>query len=63
MPIERKPADQQHDHHANRNPDKDDNVLERMAKIIDPPGREVSDDDLKDPGRMTPGSNRTDNRS
>jgi hypothetical protein len=63
MPIQPKPADQQHDHHANRDRDKDDNSLERLAKAIDPPGREVTDDDLIDPGRMTPGQTRVDNRS
>ncbi|NEX60538.1 hypothetical protein [Noviherbaspirillum galbum] len=63
MPIQPKPADQLHDHHANRNPSPSDSRLENLAKRIDPPGREVTDDDLKDPGRMTPDSTRTDNRS
>lgn len=53
----------QHEHEANTQPDRKDNVLERLAKLIDPPGREVPDEDLKDPGRMTPGQNRVDNRS
>lgn len=41
----------------------DDGLLERIAREIDPPGREVSDQDLKDPGRMTPGARPTVNRS
>jgi hypothetical protein len=43
--------------------DKDDSILERAARKIAPPSNEVSDDDLKDPGRMTPGAPPTDNRS
>lgn len=57
----------QHEHEENTQPntqpDRKDNALERLAKLIDPPGREVPDEDLKDPGRMTPGQNRVDNRS
>lgn len=53
----------QHEHEANRDPDKNESVLDRIAKTIDPPGREVSTDDLKDPGRMTPGAPPVDNRS
>lgn len=52
-----------HDHKANNEPDKEDTKLERIAKKIDPPGREVTDDDLKNPGGMTPGATPTDNRS
>jgi hypothetical protein len=37
--------------------------LEELAKKVDPPGREVSDDELKDPGRMTTGAPPVDNRS
>lgn len=42
---------------------KDNTRLENIASKIDPPGRDVSDEDLKDPGRMTPGAPPTDNRS
>jgi hypothetical protein len=42
---------------------KDDSVLERMAKTIAPPSHEVSDDELKDPGKMTPGAPPTKNKS
>lgn len=52
-----------HDHDANREPDSKDNKLERIVKQIVPPSQEVSDDDLKDPGRMTPAAPPTDNRS
>ena len=51
------------DHDANTKPDRHDNMLERAAKHIDPPGRDVTDDDLKDPGRMTPAAPPADNRS
>lgn len=37
--------------------------LERTAKKNDPPGRDASDDDLRDPGRMTPDAPPADNRS
>ncbi|MDF3036432.1 MAG: hypothetical protein K0S28_1706, partial [Paucimonas sp.] len=40
-----------------------DNLLERIAKTIDPPGQENTDDELKDLGTMTPEANDTDNRS
>ncbi|HEY0844965.1 MAG TPA: hypothetical protein VGE12_06335 [Noviherbaspirillum sp.] len=43
--------------------DEDNTGLERIASKIAPPGHEVSDEDLKDPGRMTPGAPPTDNRS
>jgi len=55
--------DDRRDHTANTVPDKDDSKLERIAKIVDPPGRDVKDDDLNDPGRMTPGAPPVDNRS
>ncbi len=51
------------DQEAQTQPDRDDSKLEQLARKIDPPGREVSDEELKDPGRMTPGSPPTDNRS
>jgi hypothetical protein len=44
-------------------PDKDDGKLERLAKKIDPPGKEPTDEDLRDPGSMTPDAQPTDNRS
>ncbi|WP_334189141.1 hypothetical protein [Noviherbaspirillum sp.] len=40
-----------------------DGKLERIAKVIDPPGNEVDGQDLNDPGRMTPGAPPVDNRS
>ena len=33
---------------------KDEGVLEKIAKVIDPPSREVSDAELIDPGTNTP---------
>lgn len=54
---------QQHDHEANTEPDSHDNRLERIVKHIEPPGRDVTDDDLRDPGRMTPDPKPVDNRS
>lgn len=51
------------DHEANTQPDRQDSKLERLVKHIEPPGHDVTDDDLKDPGRMTPGAPPTDNRS
>lgn len=51
------------DHDAKTQPDRQDSKLERVVKHIEPPGRDVTDDDLKDPGRMTPASTPTDNRS
>jgi hypothetical protein len=56
-PQERRP------HEAITQPDRPDSKLERLVKHIEPPGRDVTDDDLKDPGRMTPKSTPTDNRS
>lgn len=37
--------------------------LEKFAEQVDPPGREILDSDLKDPGRMTANAPPTDNRS
>jgi len=51
------------DHDANTEPDREDSTLERLVKHIVPPGRDVTDDDLKDPGRMTPDARPTDNRT
>jgi hypothetical protein len=34
----------------------DEGLLERIAKAIDPPGRDVSDDELIDPGSNIPDS-------
>lgn len=48
------PSDRR-DHEANTQPDRKDSKLERLVKHIEPPGRDVTDDDLKDSGRMTPG--------
>lgn len=42
---------------------KEDTALERAAKKIVPPSHNVTTDDLKDPGRMTPNAPPTDNRS
>jgi hypothetical protein len=44
-------------------PQPGDNAVERAARKIVPPSTEVSDDELKDPGRMTPGAPPADNRS
>lgn len=53
----------QHDRDAHQESDKHDGKLERAARKIDPPGREQTDDDLRDPGSMTPEATPTDNRS
>lgn len=37
--------------------------LEKLISKVEPPGREVSDEDILDPGRMTPGAPPVDNRS
>lgn len=37
--------------------------LEKLVSKVEPPGREVSDEDILDPGRMTPGAPPVDNRS
>jgi hypothetical protein len=52
-----------HERDANRKPDPKDSKLERIAEQIVPPSQEISDDDLKDPGKMTPAATPTDNRS
>ena len=52
-----------HKDKAEQDKRKDGGKLERLARKIDPPSREVSDEDLRDPGRMTPNSTPTDNRS
>jgi hypothetical protein len=39
---------------------KDKGVLEKVAQTIDPPSREISDDELIDPGSNTPGSKPSD---
>lgn len=43
---------------TNRNTDakqgKDEGVLEKIARTIDPSGREISDDELIDPGSNIP---------
>lgn len=41
----------------------DENIVERTARRIIPPGTDVNDEDLEDPGRMTPDAPPTDNRS
>lgn len=38
---------------------KEDGALEKMAKFIDPPGREISDDELSDPGANIPDDDAT----
>lgn len=48
---------------AEQDKDKQEGKLEQLAKAIDPPGREVDERDLKDPGRMTPDAPPVDNRS
>ncbi len=43
--------------------DNDNALLNRLARKIDPPGREPDDDELRDPGNATPDSTPTENRS
>lgn len=50
-------------HEAKTPSDREGGKLERAVKHVEPPGREVTDDELKDPGRMTPGATPTENRS
>jgi hypothetical protein len=57
MNQDRKDGDQ------TKNQPQDDSVLERIAKTIAPPSHEASDDELKDPGKMTPGAPPTKNKS
>jgi hypothetical protein len=51
------------DEDQTKNQPQDDSVLERIAKTIAPPSHEVSDDELKDPGKMTPDAPPTKNKS
>jgi hypothetical protein len=44
-------------------PDLAKTKLGKLAQKIDPSSREISDQDLKDPGRMTPDTPPTKNRS
>lgn len=44
-------------------PRPEDTALERIARKIVPPSTEVDDEDLINPGKMTPGSPPADNRS
>ena len=44
-------------------PDNDEGKLDPMAKKIDPPGEETTNEDLRDPGPMAPHATPTDNRS
>jgi hypothetical protein len=46
---------QMNDSNKSKN-EEDESALEKMAKFIDPPSREVSDAELKDPGANTPDS-------
>jgi hypothetical protein len=50
-----KPDDKQQE---KRDRPADPGLLEKTAQLIDPPGREVSDDELIDPGSNVPGSGR-----
>ena len=40
-----------------------DNIVERFGKQLVPPTEETDDDELEDPGTMTPLARPTDNRS
>jgi hypothetical protein len=51
------------DKHQDGKTTNDDTPLEKLAKKIDPPSREVSDGELRDPGSATPGAPPVDNRS
>lgn len=44
-------------------PQPGDTAVERIARKIVPPSTEVSDDELSNPGKMTPEAPPTDNRS
>lgn len=47
-------------------PSEDDEYATRLEKVvskIEPPGHEVKDEDILDPGHMTPGAPPVDNRS
>ena len=56
--MNRKPADNSHTGQG-----KDDGALEKMAQFINPPSREVTDDELADPGNNISSSSRTLNES
>lgn len=43
--------------------DKDQGALEKLANVIDPASREVSDDEIFDPGTNIPSSDRVLNES
>jgi hypothetical protein len=55
--------DQRDEHQRNKHREGVDEKLERALRTIDPPGREVSDDELRDPGNAIPSRGPTDNRS
>lgn len=44
-------------------PDSEDGKLERLVKHIEPSWHDVTDEDIKDRGRMTPAAPPTDNRT
>jgi len=48
---------------AHEKPSQHDSKLERIVRKIEPTGHEIRDDDLRDPGTMTPDAPPTDNRS
>lgn len=39
---------------GNRKPGKDEGVLEKLARTVDPPSREISDEEILDPGKNIP---------
>lgn len=56
--MNRKPVDSPETGHG-----KDDGALEKMAQFINPPSREITDDELADPGNNIPSSGHTLNES
>ncbi|HJV73759.1 MAG TPA: hypothetical protein VJ654_06015 [Noviherbaspirillum sp.] len=42
---------------------KDEGALEKLANLIDPSGRKISDEELSDPGSNTPDSKPEENRA
>jgi hypothetical protein len=44
-------------------PERREGRMERLVRKAEPTGHRISDDELRDPGRMTPDSPPTDNRS
>ena len=54
---------QRDEHQQNRRSERGDEQLERLARTIDPPGREPSGDELIDPGRASPDRRPADNWS